>query len=249
MLQYRGFAPHAAAYARKSPFGTLLFLSNFNNTPLQTTPRDGVPLTINPNAVIPVVLNYPINKFLTIRRLYGRTLGFVRQGRFTTLVMFGPAGSQGMLQVHTALPLSGKVPAGFQKLPGKPNTLSLSVKYAAGPPRIFTLKTGKQTLRVLAENLCGTPHLVYKLRSYAMGGLRAAICRCNWSLARWFYHANTGSARQRYTIRPGFWPFTYADTIRRRCGGQRYNPLFRRRNAVLAVLADAYGHGTGAGEL
>ncbi len=151
--QYRGFAPHAAVYARKSPFGTLLFLSNFNNTPLQTTPRGGVPLTINPNAVVPIVLNYPINKFLTIRRLYGRTLGFVRQGRFTTLVMFGPAGSQGMLQVHIALPPSEKVPAGFQKLPGKPNTLSLSVKYAAGPPRIFTLKTGKQTLRVLVENL------------------------------------------------------------------------------------------------
>ena len=151
--QYHGFAPRAAVYARKSPFGTLVFLSNFNNTPLQTTPRGGVPLTVDPNAVIPVVLNYPINKTFTIRRLYGRTLGFQRQGRYTTLVMFGPSGSQGLLQVHASLPFSGSAPAGFQKLPGKPDTLSLSVKYAAGPPQIFKLKSGSQTLRVLAENL------------------------------------------------------------------------------------------------
>ena len=156
--QYRGFAPRAAVYARKSPFGTLVFLSNFNNTPLQTTPRGGVPLTIQPNAVIPIVLNYPINKLLTIRRLYGRTLGFLRQGRFTTLVMFGPAGSQGLLQVNIAIPLTAAVPVGFQKMPGQSDTLALSVKFAAGRPQIFTLPIGKQILRVLVENLAAARH-------------------------------------------------------------------------------------------
>jgi beta-galactosidase len=151
--QYRAFAPRAAVYARKSPFGTLVFLSNFNNTALQTTPRGGVPLTIQPNAVVPIVLNFPLNKSLTIRRLYGRTLGFVRQGRMITLVMFGPTGSQGMLQVHTALPLAERLPAGFQRLAGKPDTISLGVTYSAGPPHVFILQTGTHSLRILAENL------------------------------------------------------------------------------------------------
>ena len=151
--QYRGFAPRAAVYARKSPFGTLVFISNFNNAPLQTTPRGGVPLTIKPDEVLPIVLNYPLNKSITIRRLYGRTLGFLRQGSTTTLVMFGPTGSHGMLQVTTTAPITGAVAVAFHKLAGKPDTLSLIVKYTAGPPQVYTLTTNGQTLRILAENL------------------------------------------------------------------------------------------------
>ena len=150
--QYRSFAPHAAVYARKSPFGTLLFLSNFNNAPLQTTPRGGVPLTIKPDGIVPIVLNYPLNKSITIRRLYGRTLGFLRQGSTTTLVMFGPAGSQGMLQITTAAPVQGPDAGAFHKVAGKPHTLSLKVQYAAGPPKVYTVTTHGQTLRILAEN-------------------------------------------------------------------------------------------------
>ncbi len=151
--QYRGFAPHAAVYARKSPFGTLVFMTNYNNAPLRTTPRGGVPLTIKPNEIIPIALNYPLNKFITIRRLYGRTLGFLRQGSTTTLVMFGPTGSQGALQVTTTAPITGAIAVGFHTLAGKPATLALNIQYAAGPPKVYTLKTQGQTLRVLAENL------------------------------------------------------------------------------------------------
>jgi beta-galactosidase len=150
--QYRGFAPHAAVYARKSPDGTLVFLSNFNNAPLQTVPRGGVPLVMNPNEIVPVVLDDPLNKTFTINRLYGRTLGYLPQGHITTLVMFGPTGSQGMLILHTASSVNGTLPGSFKPVAGKPGDLALKVKYATGAPQVFVLKSGAATLRVLAEN-------------------------------------------------------------------------------------------------
>ncbi len=149
---YRGFAPRAATYARKSPFGTLVFLSNFNNAPLTTVPRGGVPLTIMPNAVLPIVMDYPLNKNMMIRRLYGQTLGFLRQGKIITLVMYGPVGSQGMLQVRTALLLKGTLPAGFQSSGGKRDDINLRVTFMAGAPRVFTLSAKGTTLRILTEN-------------------------------------------------------------------------------------------------
>ncbi|MGC9259122.1 MAG: beta-galactosidase [Phycisphaerae bacterium] len=149
---YRSFAPRAAVYARQSPFGTLVFLSNFNNAPLTTVPRGGVPLTIMPNSVLPIVMDYPLNKTMMIRRLYGQTLGFLRQGKITTLVMYGSVGSQGMLQVRTVSPVGEALPAGFQRIGGKPRTLTLSVKFTAGAPQVFTLSVKGGTLRILAES-------------------------------------------------------------------------------------------------
>jgi beta-galactosidase len=85
--------------ARKSPAGTILFLDDNTNAPIETQLKTAGgplyparPMTVMPHEIRPVVQNFPINQDITLESCSARILGLVRHGKTMTLVIYGTPG-------------------------------------------------------------------------------------------------------------------------------------------------------------
>lgn len=94
--------------ARQSPAGTILFLDNNTDAPLDTqvkladgkTYPHGGQITLMPGEIMPIVMDAPIIPGVKLTLGAARILGIAHQGATTTMVVYGPAGSKGQLNFH-----------------------------------------------------------------------------------------------------------------------------------------------------
>ena len=93
--------------ARQSDAGTLVFLDNPGEAPIQTriSAPDGTqsePVTIEAGELMPVVQNFSLAPGVKIEWAPTRVLGISRQGNITTLVIYGQVGSPAEVRFKVA---------------------------------------------------------------------------------------------------------------------------------------------------
>ena len=145
--------PALQVSARTSPAGSILFLDNPTNAPQQTSVASygSLPagtLTLAPGEILPVVRDFPLLPGVTLQEAQTRILGIVPQGTTTTLVIYGPAGSQAALAFSAP---QARVVSGPALLHADPNgTLICRTQFRDGAPEECTFLAGGQRVRILA---------------------------------------------------------------------------------------------------
>ena len=99
--------PKIKVTARQSDAGTLVFLDNPGEAPIQTriSAPDGTqsePVTIEAGELMPVVQNFSLAPGVKIEWAPTRVLGISRQGNITTLVIYGQVGSPAEVRFKVA---------------------------------------------------------------------------------------------------------------------------------------------------
>ncbi len=139
--------------ARTSPAGTLLFLDNPLNAPVQTQIKDtsgalqpSVPITLAPGELFPVVRGYAVTPHIMIDQSVTRILGTVRNGKDTTLVVYGPPGEHGSLQLSSAQAMTS---GGSGSASADGHTATLALDYPSTGSQSTLISVGRERLRVL----------------------------------------------------------------------------------------------------
>jgi beta-galactosidase len=140
---------------RHSESGDIVFLDHpgEGNAPANfhlPNPLNGTKLTLTPGEILPIVHNFKLTSNVTIDWAVTRILGISHQGATTTLVIYGPAGSQAGLQlslVGKPTPVTGSKPF---KITG--NQAVLTISFDKDQPVTYSFKTGGNVIRVLAVN-------------------------------------------------------------------------------------------------
>ncbi len=146
--QYKNFAPNVSIAARRSPTGTVVFLRNFSHQPRTTKAKIGGTITLPPNRTVPVILNYKLNAHFRIAALCGRVFGYFRQKpTVETLIMYGRPKSTGLVRIDAVGDKAITASPGWKM--AKLGKYSLSIKFSAGTPHIYSLQTGGHTLRII----------------------------------------------------------------------------------------------------
>ena len=99
--------PAIRVTARTSPAGTIVFLDNPTSALVETrlklpghsepTSDFGALFRVNPGEIMPVVLDYKMVLGITLKTSGARILGILPQGDITSLIVYGPAGTEGGL--------------------------------------------------------------------------------------------------------------------------------------------------------
>jgi beta-galactosidase len=141
--------------ARHSEAGDLLFFdhASASNVPLTLIPEgrlSATKFTLTSGEILPVPHNFKLTDDVTLDWGLSRILGICKQGNTTTLVMYGPAGSTGDLELSSkARPVltAGSRPANI-----KGNQLNIHTVFDAMKPLVYNFKSGKETIRIVALN-------------------------------------------------------------------------------------------------
>ncbi len=151
--KYRNIAlePKIKVTARQSPSGTLIFLDNPGDTPIQTqiSAPDGSKsalVTIEPGELMPVTQDFSLAPGVKIDFAPTRILGISKQGAVTTLVIYGQVGTPAELRFSVA----GDLKTNRGDLVKRSGAgWSFQTAFAAKPMEaIFSV--GKERVRVLA---------------------------------------------------------------------------------------------------
>ncbi len=146
--QYKNFAPHASIAARRSPAGTIVFVRNFSKQPRSVKASIGGTVMLPANRTVPVILNYKLSGRFNIAALCGRVFGYIhQQPGVGSLIMYGRPSSKGLVRIAVAGGKSAVASAGW-KAP-RPGLYSVKIKFAAGAPRIYNLRSGKHMLHLI----------------------------------------------------------------------------------------------------
>ena len=163
-------SPDIRVTARKSPAGTILFLDNNSNKPVQSQVKglDGVlyptagPLTVDAGQIVPIVTDYRLLPDVTLQMAAANILGIASQGATTTVVIYGPPGDPAELRFRTP---SGKVvktqtfaASGSISASGSSGEFDLKVRFGEGKPGEATFEIGAERLRVLAVSTQEADH-------------------------------------------------------------------------------------------
>ncbi|MDB5143650.1 MAG: hypothetical protein JWQ66_2363 [Mucilaginibacter sp.] len=140
---------------RHSPSGDIVFIdhhwSGDVTTPFKIAGLQGVAkLTIGPGEILPLVHNFQLSAGVTIDWALTRILGLSKQGMTTTLVVYGPAGSQGQLQlslISKTVPVVGSKPVTIKR-----NKALIQFSFNKNEPEVYSFKTGGRLIRILALN-------------------------------------------------------------------------------------------------
>ncbi|UOE47772.1 beta-galactosidase [Mucilaginibacter sp. SMC90] len=140
---------------RHSESGDIIFLDHEKEGDAKASvhlpaPLGDVSLTLRPGEILPIVHHFKLNPGVTLDWAVTRILGISRQGATTTLVVYGPGGSQAGLQFS----LQGKPSAvpGLKPLKITGKQAILNISFDANQPQTYGFKTGLNTIRVLAVN-------------------------------------------------------------------------------------------------
>jgi beta-galactosidase len=96
--------PGLTVRARTGPAGTLVFLDNPGATPVDAKFPDGQVITTAPGEVVGLVHDFPLDAKLKLDSSETRILGLTHDGKTTTMVIYGPAGSTGWLAISGFTP-------------------------------------------------------------------------------------------------------------------------------------------------
>ncbi len=161
--KYQGVAtgPGVSVVARQGPAGAVVFLRNDADAPVKTQVKDpsgaslpnAGPITLTPREIIPVVENTALAPGVKLEIAAARTLGVIRQGSVTTLVIYGAPGDPA--EVHFQAPKRESVKmkltkAGGPMLVNAQGQISYWTKFPNGAPELSQFAVGDQTIRVLA---------------------------------------------------------------------------------------------------
>ena len=158
--EFQNIASNAAVKvtARRSNAGTIAFLDNPGNTPIQTqiSAPDGTksaPVTLEAGEIMPVVQNFELAPGVKITSAPTRILGISRQGQNTTLVVYGQTGSPA--EVHFSA--TGHLLTLNSRLIGPSGIGDTLTGYAfrttfGAAPIEANFSVGTQHVRVLAVN-------------------------------------------------------------------------------------------------
>jgi len=141
--------------ARHSESGDIVFFDNPSGgnigLPLAVNGA-AVPtkLTLGPGEILPIVHNFNIAKGITLNWAFTRILGICRQGKTTTLVIYGPSGSPAdLLFSAKSKPVKS---AGSKPISIKGNQLSIHADFDENQPLAYSFKSGSRLIRVIALN-------------------------------------------------------------------------------------------------
>ncbi len=156
--QYRSLARaitgHIQIYARKSRFGNIVFILNPHRHPAIAQIADGGPrLKISSGCAVPVVLDALRDSWLTLSEVCGTVLGIQTAGNTKTLVIYGPAGSQGLVRLRVAA--GAKIlrrSRGIWPVPGQTGQYVAHLRFPAHRPRRLVLRSRFGTIRLICEN-------------------------------------------------------------------------------------------------
>ena len=155
--------PAVHVTARRSPGGNAIFLDNPGAASVKTQikgpdgqlfPASG-PMTLPPGQIVPVVEGAALTPHITLTLGATRILGTMTEGATTTLIVYGLPGDPGQLRLSApAGALTQGAAGAWEPAPGDPGlghgVYDLALSYPSDRPAEYTLKTGGETLRVLA---------------------------------------------------------------------------------------------------
>jgi beta-galactosidase len=145
---YAGAATGVTAInARTSPAGTIVFLDNDTANTSTATLTDGAQITLDPYEIAPVVENYALTNWLTIKEADGRIFGSQPQGSLTTLVMYGDPGETVRTQFALTSGTATSADTNFAVSSGTNAIFTAPV--VDGTCASFQLTSGTNTLRLL----------------------------------------------------------------------------------------------------
>ncbi|MEO6520575.1 MAG: beta-galactosidase [Mucilaginibacter sp.] len=139
---------------RHSDNGDILFFDHASagNAALSLSPEGLPPTQLNlaPGEIFPVVHNYKLTGNITLNWGLSRILGVCEQGKTTTLVMYGPVGSSGDLQLTSKI--KPVLAEGSKPISIKGNQLTIHTRFDAVQPLVYSFRSGGQLIRILALN-------------------------------------------------------------------------------------------------
>ena len=135
--------------ARTSPAGTIVFLDNNTGNTATATLADGATITMDAYEIVPIVENYALTNWLTIKEADGRIFGALPQGNITTLVHYGDPGDT----VRTQFQLTnGTVTSADPAFAVSGTNVTFTAPVVDGTTASYQLTSGTNQLRVLVES-------------------------------------------------------------------------------------------------
>jgi beta-galactosidase len=152
--------PVVHEYARTGPSGTIIFLDNPSNQDVTTSVNDGTgaalpgsgPATVPARLMLPIVTDYNLTPTFRIDRSITQILTSVTNGANTTLVVYGPAGGHGSLQLSSPSALNCISGTGWTTIDATHGTLDFTFPADGTSQTIIGGNNGSEKLLVLALN-------------------------------------------------------------------------------------------------
>jgi beta-galactosidase len=146
--------PSIVPFARTSPAGTVVFIRNMQKTPETATLQSGQTLNLDPLEVVPVLVNTPLAPGIRAKLAVARTLGLATHGATSTWIVYGKPEEKGHLELDldqdgTFVP--GASTSAFQVNSSDAKHPMIDITFSENAPQELLLKSGGQTLRILAE--------------------------------------------------------------------------------------------------
>jgi beta-galactosidase len=137
-------------YARHSGNGDIIFLDNYGSREVPVTLGGAsIPgeITLAPGEIMPIVKDFPLTAQVTMDWAVSRVLGVSKQDSTTTLVVYGPAGSNGGLQFSADQPI---YPAsGKEAFRVSSKGVILRLTFKEDEPVVYSFKSGSQLVRII----------------------------------------------------------------------------------------------------
>lgn len=143
--------PGLTLRARSGPSGTLVFLDNPSDKPVEAKFPDDTTLTVAAGEVIGLVRDFPLNDKLKIDASETRILGIAQQGDTTTVVAYGPAGTTGRINFSSA--------GGDSPLPSGKDHDSVQFDFPAGQPK-FQEVTKNVRILFMSEEMADDTYFI-----------------------------------------------------------------------------------------
>ena len=137
--------------ARRSPSGTIVFVSSYAKEPAQAQFKDGSKLTARPNETFALLVDATIAKGVKVAESSVRVLGLARNGNTVTLVVHGKPGETGRLVLASEEALKAANPGkGFTLKGSDPRKVELEIQTPEAAAEECVLEGASQAIRVLA---------------------------------------------------------------------------------------------------
>lgn len=141
--------------ARHSNAGDIVFFDHASASDASLSLQVGslsnqAKLILGPGEIFPVVHNFELSSGITLDWGLSRILGICKQGNTVTVVAYGPAGSAGDILLTSKVTPS--IIKGSKPISINGNKLTIHAVFDAAKPNVYSFRSGKQTVRVLALN-------------------------------------------------------------------------------------------------
>jgi beta-galactosidase len=151
--EYQDFATGARMIgARKSPAGTVVFLSGAGLDSLATL-KSGATVRLAAGETAPIVLDAPLSDGVRIVESAARILGLARNEGTTNVVVYGQPEDVGRIRLSIDQPAAVSKSAAFIVDGATAKDVTITVKFPAVGPEVCELTVGARMVRVIAVSV------------------------------------------------------------------------------------------------